>query len=195
MKKIIKIIGAAIAAMTLCVTPISAASYKYVTADSLNIRLAPEIADNVIKTVDYRERLTVLEDDGEWSKVLCANGNIVYASSLYLSDIQPPVRVKNSKGKYLFTATRISHYCSGSCCNGSNAGRTASGKLMQPYYTCACNGLPLGTKIYIEGYGVLEVQDRLSSRYGSTVIDILVNSHSEAYEKGVKSGLAVYQVD
>jgi 3D (Asp-Asp-Asp) domain-containing protein len=193
MKNLIKIIGAGIACLTLCTTPVSASTYKYVNSeDGVNIRLTPEISENIVKTVGYRERLTIVETGKEWSRVLCANGSICYVSTQYLSDTQPPVKKKNSQGKYLFTATRISHYCSGSCCNSSNAGRTASGKAMQPYYTCACNGLPLGTKIYIEGYGILEVQDRLSSRYGGTVIDILVNSHSEAMQKGVRHSIPVY---
>ena len=197
MKNFIKIISAGIACLSLCVAPVSASTYQYVTADSLNVRLTPSTTEeNVIKSVPYRERLTVLEKGKEWSKILCANGSVAYCNSQYLSDTQPAVKKKEAgKGKCLFTATRISHYCSASCCNGSNAGRTASGKAMQPYYTCACNGLPLGTKIYIEGYGILEVQDRLSSRYGGTVIDILVNFHSEAMQKGVRHSIPVYAVN
>ena len=45
------------------------------------------------------------------------------------------------------------------CC-GKHNGITASGNQAEFGVTAGCNNLPLGTKIYVEGYGVFRVDDR-----------------------------------
>ena len=50
---------------------------------------------------------------------------------------------------------RITHYCTGSCCNGQWAGVTATGASPNPGVTIAVDPrvIPLGSRVYIEGYG------------------------------------------
>lgn len=58
----------------------------------------------------------------------------------------------------------------------------ASGRY--PYAgCCACNGLPIGTKIYVEGYGTLTVEDRggMSDPYA---IDIYMDTYSACVQWG-----------
>ena len=73
-------------------------------------------------------------------------------------------------------------YCKGSCCNGRNAGRTASGAPMVVGDTVATGRLPFGTKLMIRGH-VYTVVDR-GTPYGH--VDILHESHSAANRFGVQ---------
>lgn len=77
---------------------------------------------------------------------------------------------------------KLTYYCHGRCCNGRNAGRTASGAPMTDGRTVAVGGLPFGTELMIDGH-VYVVEDR--GVHGNHV-DILVSSHQEAKDLGVK---------
>lgn len=55
--------------------------------------------------------------------------------------------------------------------------------------TVACNSIKLGTKIIIDGHQY-EVQD--TGGMANNVIDIYVNSHNEALQKGVRHNIPVY---
>lgn len=77
---------------------------------------------------------------------------------------------------------RMSHYCSGRCCNGRNAGRTASGAPMTVGRTVATGReFPFGTKLLINGV-IYTVEDR---GVPNGCVDILVDSHGEANRRGV----------
>lgn len=76
---------------------------------------------------------------------------------------------------------RITHYDPGRCCNGSNAGRTASGAPMVIGRTVATGRqYPFGTKLLINGI-IYTVEDR---GVPNGCVDILVESHSEAKRRG-----------
>lgn len=53
------------------------------------------------------------------------------------------------------------------------------------------NVIPLGTKLYIEGYGIAIAGDTGGAIRGN-IIDLFFNSNSECYEFGRKHGLKVY---
>ena len=88
---------------------------------------------------------------------------------------------------------RITHYCSGRCCNGRNAGRTASGAPMTVGRTVATGReFPFGTRLLINGT-IYTVEDR---GVPNGCVDILVGSHSEAYRRGVfRSEIFVWRED
>jgi len=64
---------------------------------------------------------------------------------------------------------------------GSGLGITASGTVPCAGRTVACNFLPLGTRVRIDGE-IFIVEDR--GGMGGNVVDIFVNSKSEAFAKG-----------
>lgn len=72
------------------------------------------------------------------------------------------------------------------CC-GKTDGITASGAAATVGRTVACNALPLGTQIYIDGIGERVVEDRGGMADG--VIDVLCADHAECY-----AVTGVYQV-
>ena len=77
---------------------------------------------------------------------------------------------------------RITHYDSGACCNGRNAGRTASGAPMIVGRTVATGRqYPFGTRLLINGT-IYTVEDR---GVPNGCVDILVDSHGEANRRGV----------
>lgn len=59
---------------------------------------------------------------------------------------------------------------------------TASGTVPQAGRTIACNFLPFGTRVLINGHEYI-VEDT-GSALGNSVIDIFVNSEEEAYQLG-----------
>lgn len=89
----------------------------------------------------------------------------------------------SSNGEYLGTYT-LTAYCGCEACNGGNAGITAMGVEPSEGWTVACNSLPLGTQISING-NTYEVQDTGNMDDGT--IDIFMNPHDEALNFGVQS--------
>ena len=82
-----------------------------------------------------------------------------------------------SAGRY-----RMTHFCPCRKCNGSNAGRTASGAPMQVGRTVATGReFPFGTRLLINGQ-IYTVEDR---GVPNGCIDILVGSHAEANRRGL----------
>lgn len=93
------------------------------------------------------------------------------------------------EGTYdLFT---ITYYCGCDICNGSWGAYDALGEPLT-VGTVACNVLPLGTIVYIDGNKYV-VRDRLSSIYdGENRIDIYVESHDLANELGIRYDVEVF---
>lgn len=148
----------------------------YVSAQNgLNIR---EFADNessIIDTVPLNTSVLATRDfniDG-WRQIIY-NDNKYYVWGEYLSE-------NKVEQKYTYLGNyKITHYCPNSCC-GTGNGITASGATATPYRTVAMKGIEFGTKLNING-NTYVVEDR---GVGSGVIDICVNSHQEALNKGV----------
>lgn len=97
--------------------------------------------------------------------------------AMMVERIGEPHEEWESLGTWLLTA-----YCKGSCCNGRNAGRTASGAPMVVGDTVAVGHLPFGTKIKIRDH-VYTVTDR--GVHGHHV-DILHASHQAANNFGMQ---------
>ena len=70
----------------------------------------------------------------------------------------------------------------------------ANGHYPEAGYTVACNSLPFGTRIYIEGVGVRVVEDRGADWHGESWIDLYLGDVDACYEWGVQSR-AVYLLE
>ena len=147
----------------------------YVSAQNgLNIREFASTDSSIVDTVPANTELDVVEGFyiGDWVRVLY-NEKECYVNSKYLSETK--VEIENETDLYLGNY-KITHYC---C--GTGNGITASGATATPYRTVAMKGIEFGTKLNING-NTYVVEDR---GVGSGVIDICVNSHQEALNKGV----------
>lgn len=69
----------------------------------------------------------------------------------------------------------------------------ANGNYPEVGYTVACNSLPLGTQVYIEGVGYRVVEDRGAEWHGSNWMDLYLGDVGSCYEWGVRS-VEVYVV-
>lgn len=92
-----------------------------------------------------------------------------------------------SKGRYVGNF-RLSFYCAGYCCNGGNAGITALGTAITPYYTIAVDPsvIPLGSKVKIDGFSGTFVAQDTGGAIKNNRIDVAVGSHSEAMNLGIQ---------
>ena len=86
---------------------------------------------------------------------------------------------------------KITAYCACKKCCGKTDAITASGKKAQYGYV-ACNWLPFGTKVSIEGLGQFLVMDRgAKSLFGSKTnhikhLDVYLPTHRQALNFGVR---------
>lgn len=82
---------------------------------------------------------------------------------------------------------RLSFYCPCAKCNGVAGANTASGTVPEEGRTIAVDSsiIPLGSRVYIDGYGVFTAEDTGGAIKNSR-IDVHVKSHSRAYELGIK---------
>lgn len=130
-------------------------------------------------------------DDSEVESDVCAEQE--YADSTgteYTDDGNADNPVLTPLGTFTATA-----YCSCSICTGVySTGYTASGTWATEGRTVACNILPFGTQIYIEGYGYYIVEDTGWSPYGDAWLDIFYSSHDSALAFGVRN-VEVYLVN
>lgn len=62
----------------------------------------------------------------------------------------------------------------------------ANGNYPTDGYTVACNSLPFGTRIYIDGVGERVVEDRGPSNYGDYWLDIYMDSYDACVYWGVQ---------
>ena len=105
---------------------------------------------------------------------------VAYSSSLLATDA-----IKNSStalGNY-----KLTFYCPCELCNGVAGAKTASGTTPTEGRTIAVDSsvIPLGSRVYIEGYGVFIAEDT-GGAIKDNKIDVFVSSHDRAYELGLQ---------
>lgn len=81
--------------------------------------------------------------------------------------------------EYLGTFEMTAYEWTGSPC--------ANGNYPEVGYTVACNSLPLGTTVYIEGVGYRVVEDRGAEWHGSNWMDLYLGDVDSCYAWGVRS--------
>ena len=158
----------------------------YVSAQNgLNIREFADENSKIIDTVPVNTELEVVYNFfmNDWYKVIYNDMEcFVYK---YISEEKVEVNKEqtnnsSSNGSYLGNY-KITHYCACNKCS-SGTGITASGTYATEGRTVACNSLPFGTHIIINGKEYV-VED--TGGMGNNVIDIYLNSHKECLQKGV----------
>lgn len=151
----------------------------YVSAQNgLNVREFASTDSSIVDIVPVNTELDVVEGFyiGDWVRVLY-NEKECYVNSKYLSETKVG---ENKLNSYLGTY-KITHYCPCSQCCGWSTGITASGTYATAGRTVACNSLPFGTQIMING-NIYTVED--TGGMSNSTIDIFVESHQEALNLG-----------
>ena len=157
----------------------------YVNADYVTLQnVYPEATAEPIPTPVAETIEETTSDYNESESVDYTNTNTDYEAPVEQEAPQEEyTEDTSSNGEYLGTYT-LTAYCGCEACNGGNAGITAMGVEPSDGWTVACNSLPLGTQISING-NTYEVQDTGNMDDGT--IDIFMNSHDEALNFGVQS--------
>lgn len=119
----------------------------------LIVRSEPDTGADPVRVLAFREQVDG-KVSGGWLDV--GDG---YVSTEYLSDVDP-VEDFTEMGTWSITA----YAETGMAC--------ANGEYPEVNYTVACNSLPFGTEVYIEGAGFRTVEDRGPAAMGSEWIDI-----------------------
>lgn len=147
------------------------------TTETVNAREYPTIDSAVIETVpQYTEILRTSEEINGWDCVI-VNEQELFIKHEYLTN-EPPVK---SLGVCGLTA-----YCACSYCCGKSDGITASGARATQGRTVACNWLPFGTKVIINGETYI-VEDTGDPDVLGNNFDIYFDSHEEAKTFGRQS--------
>lgn len=141
----------------LMVTPCAA---EYVTAPSgLNVRAEKSTGSAVIEVLPFGAEVTPIRTGKRWAKL--DNG---FVSTEWLSS-ENPFDSMTALGTWRITAYA---YTGSPCANGEypEAGRTV-----------ACNSLPFGTEVYIDGVGFRTVTDRGPASMGNSWIDLYLGDY------------------
>lgn len=184
----------------ICEEPVTDIVY---TTTSLNVRTEPNGSKRV-GLLEPNSELTRVEDNDGWDAIEVA-GVKYYVCDKYLTDTKPetikkvtelkPIVETSAPAKTQYTSGqgskyigkfKLTAYCACSKCCGQWAdanATTASGTHAVQGRTVACNSLPFGTRIVING-NVYVVEDR--GGMANNVIDVFFNSHQEALNFGVQ---------
>lgn len=108
-----------------------------------------------------------------------------YGASVKIKDSTATDYIKNNYSDY--GEFKLTFYCKCAKCCGTNTGKTASGTYVEEGRTVAVSRaqIPMGTKLHIDGFGDFIAEDT-GSGIGKNRIDIYVDSHSKAWDLGVK---------
>ena len=75
-----------------------AGTTRYVNTQSLNLRAQSTTSSTIVETLSLGERVSVLAEYGDWSKVQAESGIMGFVSSAYLSSTQPSINTGGSTG-------------------------------------------------------------------------------------------------
>lgn len=145
--------------------------------DDVNVRTLPGFNGEIVDVLEPGEEVKTLmtvERDRNWTIIETDEGLRAVCAE-YLTDEEP------EPDKSYFGNCRVTFYCPCSQCCGSWGNATASGAMPQANHTVACGDLPFGTRLMIDGQEYV-VEDR---GVGAQQIDIFVNSHQEALDRGL----------
>lgn len=142
------------------------AKAEFVVAESgLRVRKEPNLDAEVLKVVPFGEQVEGSIING-WMKT--EDG---YLSAEFLSETDP-LDGYTALGRWMLTA--YTH--TGNAC--------ANGQYPTAGYTVACNSLPLGTEIYIQGIGRRVVEDRGPTSMPSGWCDVFMDGYGECVAFG-----------
>ena len=152
-----------------------AAEQAYVNSDvGVNLRAAHSEHGAVIEVIPYASSVMVFReyagDDRTWSKIEW-DGRSGWVASEYLQP-ENPLNEMTYMGVWRITAYAYTGY------------QCANGNYPTVGYTIACNSLPFGTRVYIDGIGFRTVEDRGPDYMGDAWCDLYLGDEAECWAFG-----------
>lgn len=174
---------AAVAAVIMTGTAQAQTMFVNDTA-GLMLRRSCSVRDEILTVMPYAAQVDELDHIGigsaVWSK-LTYHGLTGYAVREFLDDTDP-LAGRQYMGKWTVTAYAETGY---PCANG---------QYPTVGYTVACNALPFGTRVYIDGVGIRAVEDTDGGAMGYEWIDLYLGDYTECMNFGAQS-LDVWVID
>ena len=90
------------------------------------------------------------------------------------------MEIHKEDGREYFGMFTLTAYCPCYECSEGNGNKNCRGGTCVEGRTVACNVIPYGTRIYIEGYGEFVVED-VGGGLGSSKIDLYFNDHRDNF--------------
>ncbi|HAH17787.1 MAG TPA: hypothetical protein DCL29_02030 [Eubacterium sp.] len=137
------------------------------------------ISENGWDVIEYEDELYLM-----WYNVITEDKPVIITSTPSSSDStsETTFNDEGSGNGYIGVYQLTAYTWTGNPC--------ANGNYPTAGYTCACNSLPLGTVVYIEGYGTYVVED--TGGMGGGVIDIYMDSYDACIQFGRQSANVYY---
>ena len=143
----------------------------YVNApNGLNIRQKPGIESKSIQVLEFGQRVVVVDDEPGLNGWLRVEGD-GYIDGTW-TQITDPFEEMELLGEWRITA----YAATGNPC--------ANGNYPTLGYTVACNSLPFGTEVYIDGVGFRTVEDRGPGWLGSEWCDLYLGEYTACVQWG-----------
>lgn len=202
--KIKTLVAIALSAVTVITTPVSAQTIDPIkddiiySTDYLNVRVDSSIDSKRVGVLKPNTQLLRIKAGKKWDKIEI-DGKKYFVCNDYitedvpddkiikindLKDIPIPIYKEENSKKIYLGRYRLTAYCSCSRCCGSWGGRvTSSGTTPTVGRTVACNSIPAGTRVIINGHQYT-VED--TGNMNNNVIDIYMASHAQALDFGVQ---------
>lgn len=129
-----------------------------------------EVNSDTLETLNNEYEIEKTEEDSETEKLI---------------KITETEEIQNEEENKLVSlgTFKLTAYCSCIKCCGKDDGITASGTVATQGRTIACNSLPAGTEVVINGHTYI-VED--TGKLGDKTIDIFFDSHQDALDFGVQ---------
>ena len=166
---------------------------KTIENNTYRIEQIEDIKSHLHKTAELIRRESIVNNDFD---ILLSQKWHEYNNEKIIIEAENAAldnKIKEMQNKREFIGDfKITHYCPCSTCNGSWGNKAAIGTVVTPYKTIAVDPkiIPLGSKVEILG-DIYTAEDTGGAIKGKK-IDICVNSHSEAYQRGVLKNIPVY---
>ena len=153
-----------------------------VSKNGLRLRSNYTDDSDVITVMKYGDKIEIMQkiikDFELWIRGNY-NGVEGYASGKYLDDDPPGYEEGMEYWEHLGQFDVTAYTWTGNAC--------ANGNFPMAEYTVACNSLPFGTEIYIEGLGHRFVEDRGPDYLGSNWLDVYMDTYDECVNWGIQT--------
>ena len=147
------------------------AEVVYINAPSgLNIRQKPGEDSRSLQVLEFGSRVVVVDDEPGLNGWLRVEGD-GYIDGQYTQD-SDPFEEMELLGEWRITAYAETGY---PCANGN---------YPTLGYTVACNSLPFGTEVYIDGVGFRTVEDTDGGAMGNEWIDLYLGDYTTCVQWG-----------
>lgn len=163
------IISAALTAL-FAALPVSGEVVYVNSGTGLHLRQKPSEDSRSLQVLEFGQKVVVIDDDPDLGGWLRAEGG-GYIDSEYTQDTDPFEEME-LLGEWRVTAYAETGYC---CANGN---------YPTLGYTVACNSLPFGTQVYIDGVGIRTVEDRGPAWLGDAWCDLYLGEYTACVQWG-----------